>query len=144
MFCSASGWFGNCHDQCCCRIRQAGMGANANGPCAAIMFQLMANVYMGNCGNPTAHTCIRDQISGRAAFTSLSANPVATPPWRQANGPFETSIFHLMANVYMDNCGNPTANTCIRDHIQFPGRAAFQSLSQPSCNPAMEAGRRPL
>ena len=62
---------GNCHAQGACRIRQAGMGANAAGPFETVIFHVMVNVYMeGNRGTSTANVGIRDQISGRAALTS--------------------------------------------------------------------------
>ena len=73
-------------------------------PFETIIFHMMANVYMENCGNSSGNTCIRDQIQfyGRAVRTSHQANPVATPPWKQAGGPLETIIFNLMVNVYME------------------------------------------
>ena len=37
---------GNFHAQGACRIRQAGMGANANGPFETVIFHVMVNVCM--------------------------------------------------------------------------------------------------
>ena len=58
--------------------------------------------------------------------------PVTTPThiWcENAKGSFETVIFRLMVNVSMENCGDSTANACIRD--LFPGGGCtYQSLNQ--------------
>ena len=60
-------------------------------------------------------------LSQRLSHACLSINPQR---WN-CERLIKTVIFHLMVNVYMDNCGNSTANTCIRDRLS--GRAALTS-----------------
>ena len=97
------------------------------------VLHLLANVYMHNCGTPTVYACIRDLHSGKVALTCRQTNlyfvwlvgdsvdchahyvcRIRQARMGDANGSFETAIFHLMVNVCMATCGNSTANTCIR------------------------------
>ena len=73
------------------------------------IFHLLVNVIMESCGDSTNNTCIRDLLSRRAALTSHYTIPRFGVEMRTA--PVKTIIFHLMVHVYMENCGDSTANT---------------------------------
>ena len=51
-------------------------GETANDSFETIICHRVVNVYMESCCTPTANTCIRDQLSGRAALTNHLTNTV--------------------------------------------------------------------
>ena len=112
---------GSCHSPGACRIRQARLCENANRSFKIVIFHVVVNVYMENCGQQLTFVSV-------TCFPEGLPLPVSKPTQvvgESANGSFETVIFHMMVNVYMESWCNPTANTCIRD--QFPGRVALTS-----------------
>ena len=112
---------GSCHSPGACRIRQARLCENANRSFEIVIFHVMVNVYMENCGQQLTFVSV-------TCFPEGLPLPVSKPTQvlgESANGSSVTVIFHMMANVYMGNWCNPAANTYIRD--QFSGRAALTS-----------------